>query len=122
MNSLNTCAECGSEVTTSNFCTNCQKNVKLVRKNLFCTECGGKIPQDSNTCADCGSDISVEEPKSSDKRGCITVLVSGTLTIIVTLGLIGIGIGIGIIFPFLWFIDGEVVNTTCHICKFLLSN
>ena len=100
MNSRNICAECGSVVETSNFCTNCGKNVQLVRKNLFCTECGGKIPQDSNTCADCGSDISVEEPKSSDKRGCITVL--GTLTIIVTLGLIGIGI----IFLFLWFIDG----------------
>ena len=102
MNSRNICAECGSVVETSNFCTNCGKNVQLVRKNLFCTECGGKIPQDSNTCADCGSDISVEEPKSSDKRGCITVLVSGTLTIIVTLVLIGIGI----IFLLFWVIDG----------------
>ena len=55
MNSSNIFAECGSEVTTSNFCTNCQKNVEFVRKNLICTECGAKIPQDSNTCADCGN-------------------------------------------------------------------
>ena len=46
MNSPNTCTECGSEVTTSNFCTNCQKNVEFVRKNLFYTECGSKIPRE----------------------------------------------------------------------------
>ena len=66
--------------------------MELMKKNLFCSECGAKISQGSKSCPNCDTSIANPETKTSGNRGCISLMVTAGVTIVVTFVLLIIGL------------------------------